>query len=188
MWCVVQVRRYAIANNLIINEFLTFVQNKADVLDELSIVQICVSNFTTEEIESGKNLLFENTGEITRNIQRKGEDKNKKNVKDVIKRLKETDPKLQPIFVAKDINRLLPASFEHVDVTRLLKDLTAMKCELHIIRNESVSKMEMTLFEARISTEISHALTSIKKPDPMSSPKARLLNILLLLKKPPPPP
>ncbi|XP_034837761.1 uncharacterized protein [Maniola hyperantus] len=161
------------ASNLIVNEFLTFVQNKVDCLDELSIVQICISSFSDEEIESGKNVLFENTGGVSRNIQRKGEDKKKKNVKDVIKRLKETDPTLQPIFVAKDLNRLPPVTFEHVDVTRLLKDLTTMKCELQDIRNETVSKKEFTQFQTKISSDISQLLTCFKKPDQMTPPKSR---------------
>ncbi|XP_045765850.1 uncharacterized protein LOC123867718 [Maniola jurtina] len=160
------------ASNLIINEFMTFIQNKIDCLDELSIVQICVSSFSDDEIETG-NVLFENTGGITRNIQRKGEDKNKKNIKDVIKRLKETDPTLQPIFVAKDLNRLPPVTFEHVDVTRLLKDLSAMKSELQNIRSETVSKTEFTQFQTKISSDISQLLTCTKKPDQITSPKSR---------------
>lgn len=64
-------------------------------------------------------------------MQRKGEDKNKKNIRNVIKALKESDPSQQPAFEAKDLNRLSPLTFDYVDVSRLLKDLVALKNELH---------------------------------------------------------
>ncbi|XP_039759543.1 uncharacterized protein LOC120633403 [Pararge aegeria] len=129
------------AGQVIINEFLTFVQNKIDVLDELSIVQICATNFLDAEIEAGKSTLYSACGDKVRIVQRKGDDKKKRNIKDVIKLLKEVDPDAQPTFVAKDLNRLPPVSFDYVDVTRLLKDMTTMKTEL-------------SEFQMRMSTEI----------------------------------
>lgn len=144
---------------IIINEFLTFVQNKVDVLDELSIVQICVTSFTAEEIESGKTELFNAlVSEGVKYIQRKGEDKSKKSVRDVIKAFKETEPTRQPTFVAKDLNRLPPVSFDHVDVTRLLKDIVILKNELQSLRQDSVSKAEMFELQRKISSDI----TSLK--------------------------
>lgn len=129
---------------IIINEFLTFLQNKIDTLDELTIVQICASNVTDPEVESGKNTLFTSISDDVRCITRKGEDKSKKNIKDCIKLLKETDPDNQPCFVARDLNRLPPVTFDHVDVTRLLKDLTFLKTEIQTLRLDSVSKDEIS--------------------------------------------
>lgn len=137
---------------IIINEFLTFVQNKIDTIDELSIVQICASNFTDVELESGKIVFFDAIGQKA--IQRKGEDKNKKNIRDVIKLLKETDPLLQPTFVARNLNRLPPVTFDHIDVSRLLKDMVLLKTELQKLRDDSVSKNEMTELRNVISSEI----------------------------------
>ncbi|XP_041977774.1 uncharacterized protein LOC121732066 [Aricia agestis] len=134
--------------NIIINEFLTFVQNKIDVLDEISIVQICATNFTDSEVEDGKAALYSACGSTSsRIIQRKGEDKRKKNIKDVIKLMKEVDPDLQPTFVAKDLNRLPPVSFDHVDVTRLLKDVSKMMCEL----SEFKTKVSLEIEDLRKS-------------------------------------
>lgn len=144
------------AEKLIVNEFLTFVQNKIDVIDELSIVQICASNFTENELESGKTELYNSLS--LKLVQRKGEDKNKKIIKDVIKVLKETDPSEQPVFVAKNLNRLPPVTFDHVDVTRLLKDIVILKTELVSLRNDAVSKTE--LWDLR--TDITKELTDIK--------------------------
>ncbi|KAJ2947561.1 hypothetical protein O0L34_g17353 [Tuta absoluta] len=132
------------ATNVIINEFLTFVQNKIDSLDELSITQICASNFTEDEIESAKTILWKAVPCETRNIVRKGEDKTKKNIKDCIKLLKDTDPINHPTFVAKDLNRLPPVTFDHIDVTRLLKDMTHLKKEVQKLHTDVVSKTEFS--------------------------------------------
>lgn len=142
---------------IIIDEFLTFVQNKIDVLDELSIVQICTSNFTDCEIEAGKSTLLKSLPTGSRNVVRKGEDKNKKNVKDIIKLLKENDQSLQPIFVAKDLNRLPPVTKDSIDVTRLLRDLAGMKSELQ--------NVEVASMQSKISSDLSSLRSSIIKLD-----------------------
>lgn len=164
------------ASKLIINEFLTFVQNKIDILDELSIVQICATNYTDEEIETGKDELYANIADSARKLQRKGEDKKKKNIKDVIKMFKETDPTLQPTFVAKDLNRLPPVTFEHVDVTRLLKDLVIMKTDLQSLRNDAVSKTELNEFQAKIASDFASLRTSSYAIDRVHTTDKNIMN------------
>ncbi|KAJ2946725.1 hypothetical protein O0L34_g12782 [Tuta absoluta] len=157
---------------VVINEFLTFVQNKSDVLDELSILQICASNFTDQEIENGKTELYSHLVDGPRLMRRQGEDKKKKNIKDVIKTLKEAEPDTLPIFVAKDLNRLPPVTFDHVDVTRLLKDLAIMKSEILAIRNDTASKAELSQLQTNLSNELgvlSNTLLS-KKQDKSEHP------------------
>lgn len=151
----------AVDRKIIINELLTFIQNKIDILDELSILQICASNFSDADIESGKDMLFSSITDAPRCVSRKGEDKNKKNLKDMIKLLKETDPEKQPLFVAKELNRLPPVTFDHVDVTRLLKDITLLKNELQSLRMESVSRTEIM----KLHDEIKLFSCNCKKSD-----------------------
>ncbi|XP_045494847.1 uncharacterized protein LOC123693696 [Colias croceus] len=139
---------------VIINELLTFIQNKIDVLDELSVLQICASNFTDLEVETAKIELYSTLSCSQHIIRRKGDDKIKKNIKDIIKVLKETDPDDQPIFVARDLNRLPPITFDYVDVTRLLKDLTFLKNEINCIRTECITKSELTHFETSLRSEL----------------------------------
>ncbi|VVD00473.1 unnamed protein product [Leptidea sinapis] len=135
---------------IIINEFLTFVQNKLDILDEQSITQICATNFTDTEIEDGKGILYKSCGDKVRHVQRKGDDKKKRNIKDVIRLLKEVDPDAQPNFVAKDLNRLPPVLFDHVDVTRILKDMLNMKNDL-------------VKFQLKLSAELGELRNSIQQ-------------------------
>lgn len=134
----------------IIDEFLTFVQNKIDIIDDVSLIQICATNFSDAEIDTGKSVLFQEISGA-RCVNRKGEDKKKKNIKDVIVLLKATDPDVQPTFVAKNLDRLPPVTFDHVDVTRLLKDLTLLKSEMLDLKTNSVSKSEFITLQDELS-------------------------------------
>lgn len=61
--------------NVVICELLAYVQNKINVMDEESIVKLCKSAYTVDEIVVAKNLLFESLPAVKRNIVRKNEKK-----------------------------------------------------------------------------------------------------------------
>ncbi|KAJ8712593.1 hypothetical protein PYW07_005435 [Mythimna separata] len=54
--------------------------------------------------------------------------------------MKSTDPDDVPAFVAKDLHKLPPVTFDHVDVTRLLMDITSLKTSLAEVQ----SKLEVS--------------------------------------------
>lgn len=60
----------------------------------------------------------------------------------MINLIKETDPESLPIFVARDLQKLPPVTFDHVDVTRLLKDIIIIQKELRDIQNKCESETE----------------------------------------------
>ncbi|CAG9788640.1 unnamed protein product [Diatraea saccharalis] len=134
--------------NLVINELLCFLQNKCDVMDELSLVQICSAWYNEEEIECAKTLLCELVK--IRKVIRKGDKRNQNNISDVIKTLKESEH--LPTFAAKDLNRLPSVTFDHLDVSSLLKTLATLKNELLTYQTEtrnSVSKLECEIKELK---------------------------------------
>lgn len=104
------------------------------------------------EVETGRGILYKVCSDGKRNIQRKGEDKKKKCIKDVIKLLKEVDPDCLPTFVARDLGRLPPVSFDHVDVSRLMKDIICMKTELAELKTQFCSDLK----EIRLSVSQTH--------------------------------
>lgn len=57
--------------NIVICELLCFIQNKLEVMDEESLVRICVTAFSEKDIEDGKSLLFESLKIRKRMIGRK---------------------------------------------------------------------------------------------------------------------
>lgn len=127
--------------NIVICEVLAFVQNKLDVMDEQSLIQICESAFSEDEIDKAKSLLFESVSKRPSIRKRKG--KTLRNIEDIICLLKETDPEQIPIFVAKRLEKLPPVTFDHVDVTPLLKKILTLEKSMQCIQNEYVSRNEL---------------------------------------------
>lgn len=97
--------------NIVINEVLAFIQNKCEVMDEESLVRICVTAFSSEDIESAKNLLFDSITTDVRKKIRKRVGKSLRNLNDVIALFKETEPEDTPIFVARNLHKLPPYIF-----------------------------------------------------------------------------
>ncbi|KAL0871082.1 hypothetical protein ABMA27_004887 [Loxostege sticticalis] len=143
------------SEKLIANELLAFLQNQLDVMDEISVTQICTSNFTEAEIRSGKALLYESIGMTDRMPSRRRDDKGVKSLQDIIKMLKETDPDDVPTFVAKELRKLPPVTFDHVDVTRLLKDIVTLKASLAEVQfkleasQNTISELRTEIVELR---------------------------------------
>lgn len=147
--------------NIVVCELLSFIQNKLDVMNEEDLVRICTTSFTTEEIEAAKNLLFDSISTDKRKIVRKNNGKSKRDLADVITILKEVDPELVPIFVAKDLHKLPPVTFDHVDATRLLKDILLVQKEILMIKNsyatlDQVNELRNELTDLRQASIINH--------------------------------
>ena len=117
------------SKQLIVNELLAFLVHAIDYMDEVSILQLCRTNFKEDDISSGKRLLFESLGKLDQMPSRR-RDGTDKSIQDIIDMLKKTDPDDIPDFVAKELSKLPPVTFDHVDVTRLLKDITTLKAEM----------------------------------------------------------
>ncbi|CAH4034220.1 unnamed protein product [Pieris brassicae] len=68
-------------------------------------------------------------------------------MEDILCVIKETDPELVPIFVARDLQRLPPVTFDHVDATRLLRDIIKLQDNVLFIKENYATK-EMVLNQA----------------------------------------
>lgn len=120
--------------NVVINEILAFIQNKCDVMDEDSMIRLCITAFNPEDVSAAKNLLFTSVKTSGRQIKRKREGKTQRDLEDIIALIKQKDPEELPIFVARDLQKLPPVTFDHIDATRLLKDIISLKHEMETIR------------------------------------------------------
>ncbi|PZC71740.1 hypothetical protein B5X24_HaOG212568 [Helicoverpa armigera] len=79
------------SEQLVANELLAFLQQKLDVMDEVSAVQICATNFSEEDVAAAKQLLYRLLNKSDRMVSRRRDGK-KKSIQDVLTLLKETDP------------------------------------------------------------------------------------------------
>ncbi|XP_075990245.1 uncharacterized protein LOC142985887 [Anticarsia gemmatalis] len=144
---------------LIANELLAFLQQKLDVMDEVSAIQICASNFSEEDIAAAKLLLFTTLNKRDKMVSRR-HDGTKKSIQDIITLLKETDP---------DEHKLPPVTFDHVDVTSLLKDIVSLKASLADVSTPSASAYS-TPAHPSCTVECSTPAPSTPAPAPAKSP------------------
>lgn len=134
-----------------VDELLAFIQNKADVMDDESLSQICCDSFSDEEIVRSKRLLFESVPNSKR-VSRRNIGKKSRHIEDIICLLKQTDPELVPTFVARDLQKLPPVTFDHVDVSKLLKDIVLLQSQLKTIQREYVTSKQLLELKTEIET------------------------------------
>lgn len=120
---------------------LAFIQNKQDVMDEQSLVQICSSAFSAVDIKLAKSLLFESLSK--RPTERKRHGKTLRDLEDIICLFKETDPEKIPIFVARTLEKLPPVTFDHIDVTVLLKKIVMLEKNIQDFKQQFATKTEL---------------------------------------------
>ncbi|XP_063393318.1 uncharacterized protein LOC134678618 [Cydia fagiglandana] len=142
--------------NIVVNELLAFVQNKLCVMDEDSLYRICVSSFSTEDITKSKGLLFAATDTSVNKINRRGQNKEQRDMEDIIALLKCTETEKIPVFVARDLHRLPPVTFDSVDVTCLLRDINQLKSDLKIIKLNYVTHDQLDEVKNEIGQTKNH--------------------------------
>ncbi|XP_061712390.1 uncharacterized protein LOC133521445 [Cydia pomonella] len=126
--------------NIVIDELLAYVQNKVSIMDEDSLKRICVTSFKSDEIKRSKTLLFESLpADNKRIISRKGKAKENRDIEDIINFFKGSDHVTRPVFVARQLEKLPPLTFNSVDVTKLLKDLLVLQNEVKDLREKCVT-------------------------------------------------
>lgn len=130
--------------NIIIDELLSYVQNKLSVIDEDTLVRICSSTFSTEEIEKSKSMLYESVPVDKAKIKRKNTGKEKRDLVDILSVFKTVEPDLFPIFVARDLERLPPVLFDHLDCTKLLKDLLRVQNDVKDLKETYVTQAQLS--------------------------------------------
>ncbi|XP_075990184.1 uncharacterized protein LOC142985826 [Anticarsia gemmatalis] len=138
-------------------------------MDEVSILQICRSNFKEEDVSSAKLLLFQSLGKLDQMPSRRREG-SEKSLQDIIDMLKKTDPDDVPDFVAKELSKLPPVMFDHVDVTRLLKDITSLKAEMTKMQSR-LEASDTIIAELRAEITSLHNVGSV-----IRSPEASKVN------------
>ncbi|KAG7298452.1 hypothetical protein JYU34_018080 [Plutella xylostella] len=146
------------SDTLMVSEVLAFVQNKLDTMDVISLEQICLTSFKEAELAAAKKLLADTATTAVRLVPRRGDGSMKRDLQDIIRVFQETDPDDIPTYVARDLYKLPPVTFDHVDVTRLLKDIVLLRAEIDEIRG----KLEAS---ERASASMQRELSTMRNAD-----------------------
>ncbi|XP_050667431.1 uncharacterized protein LOC126967087 [Leptidea sinapis] len=134
--------------HLVVDELLAYIQNKVSIANEVSLVQICASAFSREQIEIANSLLLEALpADLRTKTLRKGKGKENRLLHDIISVFKVTDPDVLPVFVARDLEKLPPITFDHLDVSKLLKDLMLVQAEIKSIKSSYATVEQLENFK-----------------------------------------
>jgi len=114
-------------DTLVNNELLCFIQQKGDLIPVGDIITICVNFYGAEDIEKACSILL-------KYVNQKRLPKQKGTGKEVFLRSVTLlvkvclDPSVHlPIFCAVDLARLPPVDVDHVDISAILTELSALK-------------------------------------------------------------
>lgn len=150
--------------NIVISELLAFVQNKVNVMDGGSIIRLCNTAFNSEEIAAAKYLLFEFVQTSSCYLNRNGRED--QDMEDILFFIKKTDPKYLPVFVAKELQRLPPVTFDHLEATglrntrrgnHLSRDMfRASSPVMHDFRNSRSREAVLDSFGGESAIEVPH--------------------------------
>lgn len=129
---------------------LSYIQNKVSVIDEETLVRICKSSFKGEEIKKSKSLLFESISTNLRKIMRKSKGKEERDLADIINLFKSAEPDDIPVFVARQLEKLPPITFDHLDCTKLLKDIVRMQSNIDEMKNNYATLNQLQELRAEL--------------------------------------
>ena len=124
------------AASVVVDELLCFVVNKIDTLPPASLIKICAGFYDEAKIEESKKLLFDLCSDAStkRYIRRQGANKSTTNIEDIIKLLQEKGSDI-PTFVAMDLGKLPPITFDSIDVSSLLSTLKNVQSEVALLKD-----------------------------------------------------
>ncbi|KAJ2945535.1 hypothetical protein O0L34_g354 [Tuta absoluta] len=140
------------ACNIVIDELLAVIQNKISVCDELTLVRLCSSAFTSDEIKKSKSLLFNAIPTQKRKITRKKDGKEQRDLHDIIDLFRSVEPDDIPVFVARQLEKLPPLTFDHLDCTRLLKDIVSLRVDIDFIKSSYAMQSNIEEIKQEIQT------------------------------------
>jgi hypothetical protein len=129
-----------------VNEALCYIANKIDLLPQDILVKVCSDFYDEKVIEDAKVLLFQlcaDTNESSqRCIRKQGQTKKEHNIEDICKLMNEAG-EAAPRFVALDLSRLPPVTFDNIDVCVLLRDLQNSRVEMAMITEAMKEQQEI---------------------------------------------
>lgn len=109
-------------------------------MDNESMMSVCVSGFSEQDISDAKTLLFEAVPTGMKKVKRRNGGKKQRDMEDIIEVFRGTDPEKFPIFVARDLYKLPPICFDTVDATHVLKRLLVLQEDVKTIKDTYVTK------------------------------------------------
>ena len=167
--------------NIYINELLCFVSNKMNILATKDIIRLCLTTYNETEIEFARSIVYDNCVEISQlrlPNQRKNPGKSEKNMQDILRLFEETPTEKMPTFVAVNLSKLPPITYDNIDVSALLNAIQQTQTEVALLKSAVKASSEITatlndsaaLIEQRVTTlEDKHSVSRFPITEAKSS-------------------
>ena len=117
-------------SELIQSELLCFILNKCNAIPAAQLAKLCADFYREDEVLCAKSLIDRFSSQ--RLPKRKGTDKHRATVDDIVKCCLNPDCKL-PRFYAIDFSRIPPADMSHCDMTVVLQELQLLRQEVRSV-------------------------------------------------------
>ena len=145
------------AMTLIINELLCYLLAKIDSVPTDVLVRLVNENFADGEVDAAKNLLSEYVDDSIKAGPKRGQNKKKHDLDDIVKMLVQCDRSALPRFVALDLAKLPPISVDCIDVSALMRKQQLQDIEIANLKELVQTIMTVT---AETSKKIEVGLSS----------------------------
>ena len=128
------------------SELLCFVTDKCRIITFDDLVKVCHDFYSTEEIESARSIVAMHH----KMPKRKGPEKFRTILQDILKVVLNPDVQL-PVFYAVDLARLPPTDMKHCDMSAVLAELQALRCEVREMKHlqNEVSQLQAEVANMR---------------------------------------
>lgn len=154
--------------SLIINELLCYLLAKIDSVPTDTLTRLVSENFSEDEVDAAKGLLCSHVNESIRAGTKRGQNKKKHNLDDIVKMLVTCDRECLPKFVALDLSKLPPISIDCIDVSALMRKQQLQDVEIANMKDMLQGVLKVTAETARkVEVGLSTARTA---PTPSSCP------------------
>ena len=165
---------------VILNELLSFVAYKLNIMPPDTIIQLCASFYSDDEVDTDKILLFDLCADQAdrqdRLIKRSGQKKKQLSLKDIVSFLvrKHDAINAKLCFAAADLGRLPPIGFDSIDVCTLLAQLQATMADLEGVKANVAAQAGLyTNLSDTVSAIVAKSVAAVGEPEPTSATSTR---------------
>ena len=179
---------------VILNELLSFVAYKLNIMPPDTIIQLCASFYSDDEVDTAKILLFDLCADQAdrqdRLIKRSGQKKKQLSLKDIVSLFvrKHDAINAKLCFAAADLGRLPPIGFDSIDVCTLLAQLQATMADLEGVKAnvaaQAIAYSELQSTVARqgglctnlsdtVSAIVAKSVAAVGEPEPTRATSTR---------------
>ena len=168
------------AEGPIINEVLCFIMNKWGCIDVDVLTRLCL-NMNDKEIEAAKDVIFNHLHDKNDDTKFKTRRNRQIAKPDSKSKKEEKGDKNLPDFVALDLGKLPPITYDSMDVTVLLRKIDNLECSVKFLMEgmDKVTNTHASIYDTSKKLDIRVNELQSKDKLPKVSENEKALNVMI---------